>query len=64
MTMGDQVRKYRQIKGLTLKELGKLSDMSLTALSDVEIGRSDLSIKSLRRVAGALKVDIADLFKE
>jgi len=64
MTVGHQVRKYRNLKGWNLRELGKRSGLAISTLSDIENDKAAPSIKALRRVAEALGVDIDYLFKQ
>jgi transcriptional regulator with XRE-family HTH domain len=48
------LKAHRLALGLNQKELGKLIDFSQSAISKVENGGGDLSLKTLFRVAGAL----------
>jgi len=59
----NQVRKYRSLKGWTLKELGFRSGLAISTLSDIELGKTE-SIKALRKVAEALGIDLDYLFKQ
>jgi len=63
MTIGSQVRKYRNLKGWTLRELGERSGLSISTLSDIELGKTE-GIKALRKVAEALGVDVDYLFQQ
>lgn len=64
MTIGSQVRKYRNLKRWSLRELGKRSGLAVSTLSDVENDKAMPSIKALTRVAEALGIDLDYLFKE
>jgi transcriptional regulator with XRE-family HTH domain len=60
MTLGDRLRSYRHLAGLTLKEVAHFTGISLSFLSDLEHGRSDPSLDTLRRLARFYNVS-ADL---
>jgi len=64
MTIGGQVRKYRNLKGWSLDELGSRSKLAKSTLSDIENNKAMPSIKSLKRIAEALGIDVDYLFKE
>ena len=46
---------------MTQSELGKIIGMSRTQIANIEIGRSDLPIKTLARFAEAFNVSMKDL---
>jgi transcriptional regulator with XRE-family HTH domain len=57
-----RIRETRRRRGLTLQELAKKAGgMSYTFLSNVETGKADPSLSTLRRLAKALKVKVAML---
>lgn len=64
VTIGDNIRKYRKQKNLTQKELGDLVGISNTYLSDMEIGRTNPSIKTLKRIAKGLEISYMDLLRD
>lgn len=64
VTIGDNIRKYRKQKKLTQKELGDIVGISNTYLSDMEIGRTNPSIKTLKKIAKGLEVSYVDLLKD
>lgn len=64
VTIGDNIRKYRKKKNLTQKELGDILGISNTYLSDMEIGRTNPSIKTLKRIAKGLEISYVDLLKD
>ena len=60
-----QIRAIRQRKKLTLQALAKKAgNMSYTFLSNVETGKADPSLSTLRRLADALGVSVSELVKE
>lgn len=64
MTVGKQVRKYRDLKGWTLRELGQRAVLGISTLSEIENGKASGSVKALTKIAGALGVDLDYLFKQ
>src|SRR5436190_7616913 len=61
--VGERLRELRRSRRCTLKTVAERSGLSESFLSQVERGRSSASIGSLRRIAQALGVSIADLFE-
>ncbi|GAA1943697.1 helix-turn-helix domain-containing protein [Kitasatospora viridis] len=61
--VGTRVREYRLMRRLTLRALGKAAGVSPSFLSQLENGRTDASVGSLRRISMALGVSMADLFE-
>jgi len=57
------LRALRRFRRCTLRTIAERSGLSESFLSQVERGRSSASIASLRRIADALGVSIADLFE-
>jgi transcriptional regulator with XRE-family HTH domain len=61
--VGERLRAIRRIRRCTLRTVAERSGLSESFLSQVERGRANASIASLRRIAGALGVSVADLFE-
>jgi transcriptional regulator with XRE-family HTH domain len=61
--VGERLRALRRLRRCTLRTIAERSELSESFLSQVERGRSSASIASLRRIAEALGVSIADLFE-
>jgi transcriptional regulator with XRE-family HTH domain len=61
--VGERLRALRRSRRATLRTVAERSRLSESFLSQVERGRSSASIESLRRVADALGVSMADLFE-
>lgn len=60
-----KIREIRQRKKLTLKALAKKAGgMSYTFLSNVETGKADPSLSTLKRLAAALGVSVSELVKD
>ena len=61
--VGERLRAIRQLRRCTLRTVAERSGLSESFLSQVERGRSNASIGSLRRIADAIGVSVADLFE-
>jgi transcriptional regulator with XRE-family HTH domain len=61
--VGERLQALRRYRRATLREIAQRSGLSESFLSQVERGRSSASIASLRRIAEALGVSMADLFE-
>src|SRR5437868_13730862 len=61
--VGERLQALRRYRRCTLRVVAKRSGLSESFLSQVERGRASASIASLRRIADALGVSMADLFE-
>jgi transcriptional regulator with XRE-family HTH domain len=61
--VGERLRTLRRFRRYTLQSVAARSGISESFLSQVERGRSNASIASLKRIADALGVSMADLFE-
>lgn len=59
MTLGKNIRAERQNQDLKQIELAKMAGISVSYLSEIENDRTDPSLKTLMKIAQALKVDIS-----
>ncbi|HSP47758.1 MAG TPA: helix-turn-helix transcriptional regulator [Clostridiaceae bacterium] len=64
VTIGENIKRVRKEKKLTQKDLGEIVGISNTYLSDIEIGRTNPSIKTLKRIAKGLDVSYVELLKD
>ncbi len=62
ITIGKRIREIRREKSLTLKQMGRRTNLSVSLLSQIERAESSASVSSLFKVANALDVRIAHLF--
>lgn len=62
VTIGKRIRDYRKERGLTLKQMGRRTSLSVSLLSQIERAESSASVSSLYKIANALDVRIVDLF--
>lgn len=61
--VGERLRAIRTLRRVTLKTIAERASLSESFLSQVERGRANASIASLKRIAAALGVNVADLFE-
>jgi len=61
LTVGEKIRQYRLIKGLTQKELGRLSETAETTVRQYEGGKRTPRIDQIEKIAAALGVTPTDL---
>jgi DNA-binding NtrC family response regulator len=61
-TIGRTIRELRKARGLTLKQMARRTDLSISLLSQIERAESSASVSSLFKVATALDVRITELF--
>lgn len=59
--LGRTVRELRTARGLRLSDLAHASGLSVSFLSQVEQGQSDIAVGRLMRIAHALEVRLTDL---
>lgn len=60
--VGQQIRKLRKQRGLSLRALAELCGMSANAISLIERGENSPNVSSLHQMAIALDVPITDFF--
>lgn len=58
----DEVRRLRKLKGLTQVELAELAGVSAYTITEIETGHREPRPSTLRKLAGALGVEVADFF--
>lgn len=54
--LGEQIRKLRKEKNITLKELAEKTELSIGYISQIERNLTDPSLSTLRKISGALDV--------
>ena len=59
-----EIRRVRLERGITLKELSDATGLSVSFLSQVERGESNMTITSLKKIADALGVSMKNLFPD
>jgi len=64
-TIGKNIKRYRQDKGLSQDKLSKLSDLSLNTVVKIELDDTpNPTIETMQRIAKALEVSVDDLLKK
>jgi transcriptional regulator with XRE-family HTH domain len=61
--VGERLRAIRKLRRVTLRTVAERAELSESFLSQVERGRANASVASLKRIAAALGVNVADLFE-
>ena len=61
--VGMQLRKLREERKISMRELARLSGLSANALSMIERGLTSPSVSTLNKLAGALEVPITAFFR-
>jgi len=60
--LGARIRELRKGRVLTLRQLANKTALSVSLISQIELGKSAASVATLRKLATALGVSLADLF--
>lgn len=64
-TIGKNIKRYRQDKGLSQDKLSKLADLSLNTVVKIELDESpNPTIETIQRIAKALSVSVDNLLKK
>jgi DNA-binding NtrC family response regulator len=61
--LGARVRVLRKQRALTLKQLANKTSLSVSLISQIELGKSAASVSTLRKLAAALGSSLAQLFE-
>lgn len=61
--LGRRIRNLRQAKGWTQQELGEYADMNYKFLGEIERGQQNPSFNVMMKIAKALGVEMAELFR-
>lgn len=62
--MGKRIEKFRKQRGLTIDELAKAAQLDADTLRSIEADESVPPIASLIKLAKALAINVADIFRE
>lgn len=60
---GKRIKQLRQDLDITQEELAYRCNLHRTYISSVELGKRNISIKNIAKIADALNVEIIELFK-
>ena len=58
--MGRKIKSAREAKGLYLRDLGKLCNLHYGAICEIEKGKRDSHILTLKNIADKLDVDVKE----
>lgn len=61
---GQAVRKVRWEQGISQEELADRCGLHRTYISDVELGKRNISLENIERIAISLNRTLSDFFKE
>ena len=61
---GVTVRKIRSSKCISQEAFADLCNLHRTYISDVELGKRNVSLENIERISIALEISISELFKE
>ena len=64
LNIGSRLKSRRHELGISLRELGRRTDLSASFLSQVELNKTNLSIDSMRRIAEALDAPLLSFLSE
>ena len=62
--LGRRVWALRQARGWSQERLAEAADLDRSYLAGIEIGARNPSLKVLVKLAGAFRVELADLFRK
>lgn len=61
---GQTVRKIRLSKDVSQEKFADMCDLHRTYISDVELGKRNVSLENIGKMANALDMNISELFQE
>lgn len=64
MTIGEKLKKSRNEKGMSLRELATKVELSASFLSQIEQGKASPSIENLKKIANTLDVRVSYLIED
>lgn len=62
--IGMKIRQQRKAKGLSLEKLSLLTRSNVARLSNIEKGKSNITLATMVSICNALKMDLPHLFSE
>lgn len=61
---GNVIRVIRHRQGISQEELAERSGLHRTYVSDVELGKRNVSLENIERLSCALRISLVELFGE
>jgi transcriptional regulator with XRE-family HTH domain len=62
-TFGQRVKDLRNKKGISQEKLAEFSELHRTYISSIELGKRNVALENIEKLAKALNCTIEDLFK-
>jgi len=62
--VGNKIKKVRETKGISQKDLAYEADLDRSYIASIEVGKRNVSIINLDKIAKALKISMSELFNE
>lgn len=63
IVIGKNIRHARKTKGLSFRQMAIIADMDHSDLNRIELGRVNIGVLTLIKIAEALQVDPAELIR-
>lgn len=64
VSIGDVLREVRTKKGLSLRQLSAKTSVSIGYLSEIELGKKEVSSEVIQSIADGLGVELAEIIVE
>ncbi len=62
--LGIKVKKLREEKGFSKEKLANISNVDRNYISDIEMGKRNVSIEIIEKITTALETDLATFFND
>ena len=62
--VGSKIKMVRETKGISQKDLAYEADLDRSYIASIEVGKRNVSIINLEKIANALKIPLYELFTE
>ncbi len=63
MQLGEKIKYYRKKKGLTIKELSELTNLSIGFISNLERDLNSPSVSNLQQICEVLGINLMEILK-
>jgi transcriptional regulator with XRE-family HTH domain len=64
LKIGTRIKKIRELKGISQKDLAYESDLDRSYIASIEVGKRNVSIINLEKIASALNISLSKLFEQ
>lgn len=64
IAFGHTLRRVRLEQGISQERFADLSDLHRTYISDIELGKRNVSLENIGKISEALNMKISELFRE